>query len=86
MARKKDSVPSVRLRLGDLNIKLGMDPKLDALYAELESLSKSRSKGRTVLNRLLTGAILEVLVEPSQVEKAKSAAVDILNMFMVEDP
>lgn len=85
MGRKKDAIPSVRLRLGDLNIKLGLDPKLDELYAELESISKTRNKGRTVLNRLLTGAILEVLVEPSQVEKAKNAAMDILNMFMVED-
>lgn len=85
MSRKKDAVPSVRLRLGDLNIKLGMDPKLDALYEELNQLSKSRNKGRTILNRLLTGSILEVLAEPSQVEKARSAAVEILNMFLVDD-
>ena len=34
MPRRKDMVPSVRLRLGDLNIKLGKDPKVDALYYE----------------------------------------------------
>jgi hypothetical protein len=85
MSRKKDKIPSVRLRLGDLNIKLGVDPKLDALYEELNVLSKNRSKGRTILNRLLTGSILEVLAEPSQVEKAREAAVEILNMFLVED-
>jgi len=84
MARPKDKIPSVRLRLGDIFIKLGVDPKLDELYVYLKSLPRG-TKGRTVLNRLLTGAVLEVLAEPSQVEKAKSAAVDILNMFMVED-
>jgi len=85
MARIKDKVPSVRLRFGDLNIKLGKDPKVDALYYELLELKKKKLAGNTVLNRLLIGSILETLAEPSEVEKAKSAAVDILNMFLVDD-
>jgi predicted nucleotidyltransferase len=85
MARQKDLVPSVRLRLGDLNIKLGVDEKLDALYYELLELKKAKRAGRTVVKRLLTGSILETLAEPSQVEKAKSAAFDILSAFMVDD-
>ena len=83
--RTPDKVKSVRLRLGDLNIKLGVDPKLDALYYELLELKKSRMAGRTVLNHLLTGQILETMADQSQVAKAKSAAMDILGMFLVED-
>jgi hypothetical protein len=85
MSRIKDKIPSIRMRLGDLNIKLGVDPKVDALYYELLELKKKRIAGPTILNRLLTGSILETLAEPSEVEKAKSAAVDILNMFLVDD-
>lgn len=83
--RIPDKIKSVRLRLGDLNIKLGVDPKLDALYYEMLELKKSRLAGRTVLNRLLTGQILETMADQSQVEKAKVAALGILSMFMVDD-
>lgn len=85
MPRKKDAVPSVRLRLGDLNIKLGMDPKVDALYYELLELKKQRRAGNVILNRLLTGQILEATAEPSVVEKAKADALEILNTFMFDD-
>lgn len=85
MPRRKDMVPSVRLRLGDLNIKLGKDPKVDALYYELLELKKHKRAGNEVLRRLLTGSILETSVEPSQVEKARADALEILNTFMVDD-
>lgn len=85
MPRKKDVVPSVRLRLGDLNIKLGVDPKVDALYYELLALKKQRRAGNVILNRLLTGQILESSVEPSLVEKARADALEILNTFMLDD-
>lgn len=85
MPRKKDPIKSTRLRLGDLNIKLGQDPKLDALYYELVELKKRKMAGRTILHRLLTGTILESLSPAQNVDAAKAAANDILSMFMVDD-
>lgn len=85
MARTKDKIPSIRLRFGDLNIKLGMDAKVDALYYKLLKLKKERKAGNFVLHSLLTGQILESMTEPSEVEKAKVAALGILDTFMLDD-
>ena len=64
--RPPDKVQSVRIRFGDLNIKPGQDEQVDALYRELQDLSKQKLKGRTVLARLLTGqAMMTVTVETS---------------------
>jgi|SRR3972149_6151419 len=66
IGRKPDAVPSVRMRFGDLNIKPGEDEKIDALFHELNSLSKMRLKGRTVLSRLLSGeAMANISAETS---------------------
>jgi len=59
--RRPDAVKSTRLRLGDLNIKLGQDEKVDALYHELQELAKVGLKGKTVLTRLLTGQAMETV-------------------------
>lgn len=61
VGRPRDEVRSVRLRLGDLQIKPGADPKIDALFDELQILSKQKLKGRTVLTRLLTGKAMETV-------------------------
>jgi hypothetical protein len=54
------------MRFGDLNIKPGQDEKVDALYRELQELSKLKLKGKTVLARLLTGqAMATMTVETS---------------------
>lgn len=74
---------SVRLRFGDGNIVLGLDPQMDELYEKIKNLPHG-TKFRTVATWLLTGAMMETALEPDQVDEFKQAAEDIIANFVVD--
>jgi len=74
---------SVRLRFGDGNIVLGLDPQMDALFEKINSLERG-TKFRTVATWLLTGAMMEVALPVDEVEEMKKAAADIMANFVVD--
>lgn len=74
---------SVRLRFGDGNIVLGLDPQMDALYEKIKGLERG-TKFRTVATWLLTGAMMEVALPVNEVEEMKKAAEEIMANFVVD--
>ena len=82
--RPKNEKPSVRLRFGDGNIVLGRDPQMDALYEKITTLPRGM-KFQTVAKWLLTGAMMETALPPSDVEEMQKAAEAIMANFVVED-
>jgi len=74
---------SVRLRFGDGNIVLGLDPQMDALYEKINSLPHGM-KFQTVAKWLLTGAMMETALPPDDVAEMQKAAVDIMANFVVD--
>jgi len=83
MGRPKNPIPSVRLRFGDGNIQLGQDAEMDRLFERIKSLPRG-TKFRTVATWLLTGAMMEVVLPPDEVEEMKKAAADIMANFVVD--
>ena len=83
MGRPKNAIPSVRLRFGDGNVQLGQDAEMDRLFERIKSLPRGM-KFRTVATWLLTGAMMEVVLPPDEVEEMKKAAADIMANFVVE--
>jgi len=81
--RPKNEVPSVRLRFGDGNIVLGRDPQMDALYEKITKLPRGM-KFQTVAKWLLTGAMMETALPPSDVEEMQKAAEEIMKNFVVD--
>lgn len=75
---------SVRLRFGDGNIVLGRDPQMDALYEKITQLPRGQ-KFQTVAMWLLTGAMMETALPPSEVEEMQKAAEEIMKNFVVDD-
>ena len=82
--RPKNETPSVRLRFGDGNIVLGRDPQMDELYEKIKNLPRG-AKFQTVATWLLTGAMMEAALPPSEVEEMQKAAEDIIANFVVDD-
>ncbi len=74
---------SVRLRFGDGNIVLGLDPQMDALFEKLKSLPRG-TKFKTVATWLLTGSMMEVALPVDQVEEMRKAAEEIMANFVVD--
>jgi hypothetical protein len=74
---------SVRLRFGDGNIILGLDPQMDALFEKIKSLPRGM-KFKTVATWLLTGAMMEVALPVDQVEEMRKAAEEIMANFVVD--
>jgi hypothetical protein len=81
--RPRNAVPSKRLRFGDGYIQLGQDPEMDQLYEWIQSLPRG-TKFKAVATRLLTGAMMEKALPPSEVEEMTRAAEDILANFVVD--
>jgi len=82
--RPKNEIPSVRLRFGDGNIVLGRDPQMDALYEKIKNLPRG-TKFQTVATWLLTGAMMETALPPTEVEEMQKAAEEIMKNFVVDD-
>lgn len=83
MARKKDLIPSVRVRL-DGYLKPGTDPEVDKVLAWLDSLPP-RTKFPAVIARLIGGGILQQInVEDEQIDEQIRAAQDIMAAFVVD--
>lgn len=74
---------SVRLRFGDGNIVLGLDPQMDELFKKINSLERG-TKFKTVATWLLTGAMMEVALPVDQVEEMRLAAAEIMSNFVVD--
>lgn len=74
---------SVRLRFGDGNIILGLDPQMDALYEKITELPRGM-KFKTVAKWLLTGAMMETALPPDDVEEMQKAAEEIMKNFVVD--
>jgi len=74
---------SVRLRFGDGNIVIGLDPQMDALYEKINSLPRGM-KFKTVAKWLLTGAMMETALPPDDVAEMQKAAEDIMANFVVD--
>ena len=81
--RPKNEVPSMRLRFGDGNIVLGRDPQMDALSEKITKLPRGM-KFQTVAKWLLTGAMMETALPPSDVEEMQKAAEEIMKNFVVD--
>lgn len=82
--RPRNETPSVRLRFGDGNIVLGRDPQMDELFKRITEIPRGL-KFQTVAKWLLTGAMMETALPPSEVEEMKKAAEDIIANFVVDD-
>lgn len=82
MARPKDPIPSVRVRL-DGYLKRGRSPQEDALLNWLAELPR-RQKFPLVMRRLMLGGVVEAVVEDGDVEAARVAAAQIMEAFVVE--
>lgn len=76
--------PSVRMRLGDGNIVLGVDPAMDQLYEKINAIPRGL-KFATVCKWLLQGAMMETALPPSDVEEMQKAAENIMANFVVFD-
>ena len=74
---------SVRLRFGDGNIVLGLDPEMDRLYEWIRSLPRG-TKFKSVATRLLTGGMMETALPPDDVEEMRKAAEEIMANFVVD--
>ena len=81
--RPKNERPSVRLRFGDGNIVLGRDAQMDALYEKITNLPRGM-KFQTVATWLLTGAMMEIALPPTEVEEMQKAAEEIMKNFVVD--
>ncbi len=81
MARPKDKVPSVRVRI-DGWVKPG-DPRVDAILAWMAGLP-SKKRFPMVMRRLMEGKVLEEVLEDGDVEAARLAAEEIVKSFVVE--
>ncbi len=81
--RPRNKIRSVRLRFGDGKIVPGGDPHMDLLYERIKKLPRGL-KFQTVATWLLTGAMMEVTLPPSQVEEMQRAAKEILANFVVD--
>ncbi len=76
---------SVRLRFGDGNIVLGLDPAMDQLYEKITKIPRGL-KFATVAKWLLTGAMMETVLPPDDVAEMQKAAEDIMkNLVVFED-
>lgn len=84
MARKKDLIPSERVRL-DGYLKRGRSPQEDALLDWIASLPP-RQKFPLVMRRLMLGGVMESVVQATdeEMELARVAAKEIMDSFVVE--
>jgi len=82
--RRKNAVPSVRLRFGDGFIQLGRDAEIDALYEWIKNLPRG-TKFKTVATRLLTGSMMESALPAGEVEEMKRAAAEIIANLVIAD-
>lgn len=83
MPRKKDLIPSIRVRL-DGYLKPGTDPEVDKVLAWLDSLPP-RTKFPAVIARLIGGGMLQQIhVEDEQIKEQIQAAQEIMAAFVVE--
>ena len=83
MARQKDDVRSVRVRL-DGYLKPGVDPEVDKVLAWLASLPP-RKKFPSVMARLIAGGMIEaVSVDDGELARQVEAAKDIMANFVVD--
>lgn len=89
MSRPKDSVPSARVRI-EGNRKRGVDARQDKTFAWLDSIPAGKRFDfvwdllTSALNGEL-GSVMQQAVEDSDVEKAREAASQIINAFVVDD-
>lgn len=83
VGRRRNEVPSVRLRFGDGYIQLGQDPEMDRLFERIKSLPRG-TKFKTVATWLLTGAMMEVALPQNEVEEMRKAAEEIMANFVVD--
>jgi len=81
--RPRNETPSVRLRFGDGNIVLGRDSQMDALYEKISQIPHGL-KFATVAKWLLTGAMMETALPPTEVEEMQKAAEEIMKNFVVD--
>ena len=89
MARPKDKVQSQRIRIDGYR-KRGVDARFDKTFAWLDAIPED--KRFPFVWDLLTAALngelgpaMQVAVEESDVEKARTAAQEIVSVFVVED-
>jgi hypothetical protein len=83
MARKKDAVRSVRVRL-DGYLKPGTDPEVDKVLDWLNSLPP-RTKFPAVIARLIGGGMLqEIKANDEHLDEQIQAAQDIMAAFVVD--
>jgi hypothetical protein len=79
--RPKSDEPSVRLRLGEGNIRLGVDPEIDELYKRIEALPRG-TRFRTVMTWLITGSKMEAKLPNEDLSEIRQAADDIVDNFV----
>jgi len=84
MARPKDKVRSVRVRL-DGYLKPGTDPEVDRVLMWLASLPP-RTKFPAVIARLIVGGVVEAMIvdDEAMIREQVQAAKDIMANFVVE--
>jgi hypothetical protein len=75
---------STRVRFGDGNIVLGRDPEMDKLYERIKRLPRGM-KFKTIATWLITGAMMEEALPPSQVDAMKQAAEQIMANFVFDE-
>ena len=80
--RHKQETPSVRMRLGEGNIHLGVDKEMDALYYRLQNLPRG-ARFRTVCTWLITGAKMETRLPQDELEEIRQKVDDIIDNFVV---
>lgn len=73
---------ATRLILGDVRVRLGMDPEMDKLYARIMALPRG-TRGRTVCAWLITGSKLEQAVPDQELAEMQQQAADMLDNLVV---
>lgn len=90
MARPRDKNRSERIRLDGYR-KRGVDVRQDKTFAWLDAIPESGSRFGFVWDLLTAalngelGSAMQVAVEEGDVEKAREAAAQISNAFVVDD-
>jgi hypothetical protein len=75
---------SVRLDFGDGRIVPGVDAQMDKLYEQIQKLPRGM-KFKTIATWLITGAMMEQALPPSQVEAMKDAAAQVMMNFVFDE-
>ena len=80
--RRPSATASTRLILGDIRVRLGMDPEMDKLYQRIMALPRG-TRGRTVCAWLITGAAVESKVDQGELDEIRQRTDNLLDNFLV---